>query len=55
MQKSLFENNDFGEPDVDMARRYWCEECGRRTLFRRDVDGMPLCIEHAEESQEIES
>ena len=35
----------FGEPDIDTAPRRWCCECRRRTLFDRDMDGIPLCRE----------
>ena len=39
-------------PSIDLdeppAPRAWCDECQCRTLFTRDMDGMPLCREHAE-------
>lgn len=41
-------------PDVDVAPRMWCKECRRRTLFRRDMDGMPICRECTEQEAESE-
>lgn len=42
-------------PSIDLdepaAPRMWCEECRRRTLFRRDQDGMPVCRECSEECE----
>lgn len=35
------------EPDIDAAPRHWCEICNRRTLFSRDLDGIPVCRECA--------
>lgn len=47
MRVSLFD--EFGEPDVYMPRRVWCDECRRPTQFRYDEFGMPICLEHQEE------
>ena len=58
MRVSLFdEMYEYGEPDVYMPRRLWCDECRRPTAFRYDQFDMPICIEHAdeEEAKEIES
>lgn len=35
-------------PDIETAPRHWCSECNRRTLFTRDLDGIPVCRECAE-------
>lgn len=40
------------EPDIDRAPRKWCPECFRRTLFTRDMDGMPICREHTKDEVE---
>lgn len=37
------------EPDIETAPRHWCESCNRRTLFRRDLDGIPVCRECTED------
>lgn len=39
----------FGPPDIEIAPTMWCEECRRRTLFRRDMDGIPICREHTQD------
>lgn len=36
-------------PDVECAPRFYCDECRRRTLFYRDIDGYPICREHTQE------
>ena len=40
----------FGEPDIDRAPRMWCTDCHRKTLYSRDMDGLPLCRECADET-----
>jgi len=48
MRVTLWDEFDV-EPDVDTAPRMWCSDCRKRTLFTRDMDGIPLCRECNEE------
>lgn len=35
--------DDFDPPHV---RLMWCEECHRKTPYRYDMFGLPMCMEH---------
>ena len=39
-------------PDIDTTPRMYCWDCRRRTLFDRDMDGMPICREHTQDEVE---
>jgi hypothetical protein len=39
------------EPDIDTVPRFYCAECRKRTLFKRDLDGYPICRECASDEE----